>query len=96
MNFRIAGLLAAGIVAAPLAADAGTIRSSSGSTGDLAWTAQSVIVGVTSTGTLASGGDPRYVAPMPQYSGVVSLIMDYGAAVRSSAPARCCRTGGRF
>ena len=49
-----------------------------GSAGNLSWTAQSVIVGVTSTGTLATGGDSRYVAPMPQYSGVVSLIMDYG------------------
>ena len=78
MNSRIAVLLAAGIVSAPLAANAGVIRSTSGSAGDLSWTAQSVIVGVTSTGTLASGGDSRYVAPMPQYSGVVSLIMDYG------------------
>ncbi len=77
MKLRIAGLLAAVIVAAPLAADAGTIRTSSGSTGDLAWTAQSLIVGTNSTAALGAGGDPRYVASMPQYSGVVSLIMNY-------------------
>lgn len=48
-----------------------------GSYGNLNWTAQSTIVGQTSTGTIASGGSPTYLAPMPQYNGVVSLIMNY-------------------
>ncbi len=38
------------------------------------------IVGQTSTGTVASGGNPIYVAPKPAYSGVVGLLMNYGAA----------------
>ena len=45
-----------------------------------AWQAQSYIVGVGSTGTIASGGNPRYLATQPAYSGVVSLIMNYGSA----------------
>lgn len=52
----------------------------SGSYAGMSWTAQSTIVGVTSTATLAGGGDSSYFAPMPQYSGVASLIMNYGAA----------------
>lgn len=35
---------------------------------------------VTSTGTIASGGDPRYLANNAKYSGVVTLIMNEGAA----------------
>jgi len=38
------------------------------------------IVGQTSTATVAGGGNPIYLAPMPQYSGVVTLIMNEGAA----------------
>ncbi|MCC7054657.1 MAG: trypsin-like serine protease [Gemmatimonadaceae bacterium] len=41
------------------------------------WHAESYIVGVNSTGTIASGGDPRYIAAQPAYSGVVTLIMEY-------------------
>lgn len=52
----------------------------SGSYGNLSWTARSAIVGVTSTATGAAGGDPRYFAPMPQYNGVATLIMNYGSA----------------
>jgi hypothetical protein len=44
------------------------------------WQAQSHIVGAGSTGTVASGGNPRYLATQPFYSGVVTLIMNYGAA----------------
>jgi Trypsin len=51
--------------------------SISGSANGLNWTATSHIVGQTSTATGAAGGDPRYFAPMPQYSGVASLIMTY-------------------
>jgi len=43
------------------------------------WHATSTVVGTTSTGTIASGGDPRYLASQPAYSGVVTLIMNYGA-----------------
>lgn len=65
------GLLAAGgSLAAP-------VKTQSGSFGGLGWTAQSHIVGVTSTATGAAGGDSRYFAPMPQYSGVASMIMTY-------------------
>ena len=49
----------------------------SGSLGDVHWTARNLIVGQTSTDTSAGGGDPRYFAAMPQYSGVASLIMSY-------------------
>lgn len=35
------------------------------------------IVGQTSTGTVASGGNPLYVAPKPAYSGAVGLLMRY-------------------
>lgn len=41
------------------------------------WHAESLIVGVTSTSTLAGGGDAAYFAAMPQYSGVVALIMTF-------------------
>ncbi|MFH7041535.1 trypsin-like serine protease [Paucibacter sp. JuS9] len=75
----VAALAAAALAAAnpALALDTRTV---SGSYGDLSWSAQSNIVGVTSTATGAAGGDPRYFAPMPQYSGVATLIMNYGAA----------------
>ncbi len=52
-------------------------RTQSGSFGDLAWEATSKIVGVTSTGTVAAGGDSRYFATAPKYSGTVALLMDY-------------------
>ncbi|MDP1028355.1 PEPxxWA-CTERM sorting domain-containing protein [Sphingomonas sp. KR1UV-12] len=42
--------------------------------------ASNTIVGTTSTASVAFGGDPRYFATAPKYSGVVSLIMDRGAA----------------
>lgn len=45
-----------------------------------AWTAVHEIVGQTSTATIAAGGNPIYMAPKPQYSGAVGLVMDYGAA----------------
>lgn len=45
--------------------------------GTWSWTAQNLIVGQTSTATLATGGSPLYTAPMPQYSGVASLLLSY-------------------
>lgn len=56
------------------------LSSASGRYGDLSWTANSTIVGVTSTATAAGGGDPRYFAPRSQYSGVATIITDYGSA----------------
>ncbi len=71
LTFLAAALLAAGVAhAAP--------TTVSGSANGLSWTAQSTIVGVTPTSTAAAGGDPRYFAPRSQYSGVATLIMDYG------------------
>jgi hypothetical protein len=73
--------LALGATAAWLALPAqaqagGTI---SGTSKGLSWTATSTIVGQTSTATLAGGGNPIYFAN-PSYNGVVSLIMNEGAA----------------
>lgn len=74
-HFRLtatAALLAAGLVAS-----ASAQRVESGVSNGLAWTAQSLIVGVGSTGGFDGGGDPRYFATSPNYSGVVALIMTY-------------------
>ena len=54
-------------------------RSVSGRIGDLAFEARSNLIGRTSTGTAASGGDPRYFAATPQYRGVVGLLMETAA-----------------
>jgi Trypsin len=64
-------------LAAASAVQAAPTRTASGTFNGIDWQAQSLIVGQTSTGTLASGGNPLYTAPMPQYNGVVSLIMTY-------------------
>lgn len=53
-------------------------KTQTGGFGDLVWEAKSRIVGVTSTGTVAAGGDSRYFATAPKYSGTVALLMDYG------------------
>ena len=63
-------------------ASAAPFREASGSYNGMNWHARSIIVGVTSTATAAGGGNPIYNAPMPQYSGVAELIMDYGAQGR--------------
>lgn len=62
------------------AASAANTRQASGTAAGFNWLAQSYIVGANSTATLAAGGSSRYFANDPAYSGVVSLIMDYGAA----------------
>jgi hypothetical protein len=58
------------------AAGARTVEGSFGD-GTWTWTARNLIVGQTSTATLATGGSPLYTAPMPQYSGVASLLLNY-------------------
>ena len=57
------------------AADAATTIS--GTHNGLSWTAQSTLVGQTSTATTAGGGNPIYRAAAPKYSGVAALIMTY-------------------
>lgn len=64
---------AAGLAFAASASAATVTGSSNG----LTWTAKSNIVGATSTGTVAAGGDPRYFATAQKYSGVATLIMEY-------------------
>ncbi len=77
MKQSLAALAAALLAAGSAHAD---FKSLSGSYGGMSWTANSTIIGATSTGTAASGGDPRYFAPRSQYSGVATIITDYGAA----------------
>jgi len=77
MKLKLAALFVATQLVLPGVADAAGIIS--GSSHGLTWTAQSTIVGQSSTATLAGGGDPIYFAN-PAYSGVVSLIMNEGAA----------------
>jgi len=77
MKLTLAALLAATQLVTPSAADAA--RTISGTSRGLSWTAASTIVGQTSTATLAGGGNPIYFAN-PSYNGVVSLIMNEGAA----------------
>jgi hypothetical protein len=76
MQYKALALVGAALFSASSAAQAQKVAS--GQAGGLTWEAQSRIIGVGSTGTIASGGSPTYVAPMPKYSGVVALIMDYG------------------
>jgi hypothetical protein len=79
-NVKINQLTVLAIALGALAgADAAPIKETSGSYNGLNWQASSTIVGVTSTATAVGGGNPIYNAPMPQYSGVAALIMDYGA-----------------
>ncbi len=77
MKLTLSALTAAALMAATGAQAAPSTVS--GSYGGMDWTASSTIVGVNSTATGAAGGDPRYLAPRSQYSGVATLIMDYGA-----------------
>ena len=77
MNVKLAALLAATQLIAPSAVLAGGVIS--GSSHGFTWSASSTIVGQTSTATLAGGGNPIYFAN-PSYNGVVSLIMNEGAA----------------
>lgn len=67
-------LAATASLALAASASAATVT---GSNKGLEWTAKSNIVGATSTGTVFAGGDPRYFATAPKYSGVASLIMEY-------------------
>jgi hypothetical protein len=60
---------------------AATPRTVSGTTaGGVAWTAQSTLVGVGSTGTLVGGGNPIYTVAPPANAGVVALVMNFGSS----------------
>jgi hypothetical protein len=65
-------------VAAPALAD----NVMTGTHNGFTYEARSLIVGMTPTssapGNGVGGGDPRFFASMPKYSGVTALIMDYG------------------
>ena len=76
MRKKIFGLIAATALALPMAAQAGT---QTGTFNGQTWTAQSNVVGVTST---AVGGNPIYLATAPKYSGVAALIMTYQSGAR--------------
>ena len=65
-------LLALACVSVPMAAQAKVI---SGSANGMTWEAQSRIVGVTSTATIAGGGNPIYGATAAKYKGTVGLLM---------------------
>ena len=74
---KFAYLIAAGLAAISVAASAAPQRTVSGTKNGLSFTASNTIVGVTSTATVLGGGDARYQAPKPKYSGVAALIMEY-------------------
>lgn len=78
MKMKYLALAAVASLAFAQQASAATaVKTASGSAGGLSWEAQSTIVGTNSTATAAGGGHPIYNAPMPAFSGVVSLIMQY-------------------
>ena len=76
MMDRMLWPLAAILVTSPAFATSNTIND----VGALHYTTSSFIVGQTSTSTFVSGGNPIYFANEPQYSGVVTLIMNEGSA----------------
>ena len=80
--FLMAAVAAATLV--PMAANAAANLTAmvQSDTINLSAQTESNIVGQTSTATTTGGGNPIYTATGPQYSGVVALIMDEGAAGR--------------
>ena len=77
MRGKIFGLLAATALALPTAANAGgSGKTVTGGSGAFAFTAQSNLIGQTSTATIAGGGNPIYQPGASRQKGVVSLIMN--------------------
>lgn len=76
---KFAGFIAVVQFMLPVAASAAGLTQS-GSNNGLSWTAKNQIIGQTSTASAAGGGDPIYFANQPKYQGVVTLIMNEGAA----------------
>lgn len=83
-------LLYAAVAAVAFVPAAAAANSSAGTTDGLSWEASSHIVGQTSTGTVASGGNPAYLAPNTKYSGVVGLLMTYQGAPGQPNPQFVC------
>jgi secreted trypsin-like serine protease len=54
-----------------------------GATAGLAWEARSLIVGQTSTATLAKGGNPAHLADWTKYGGVARLRLNFGSGAYS-------------
>ena len=75
LRYTVVGL---SIVLPALSGEAAPIVAS-GSYGGFSWYGGSLIIGQTSTATAAGGGDPRYFAPLPQYSGVAALILNFAS-----------------
>lgn len=75
-RLKLAALAAMALAAPAMARDSG-VPIQSGISHGVAWKAESRIVGQTSTGTVATGGNPIYLAQMPKYRGVVGLTMEY-------------------
>lgn len=79
LNVALSALaLAAGSVSIAQA----TPSSVSGSYNGIQWTASQMLTGTTNTqtgGPITNGGDPIYWPSFPRDSGVVHLLMDYGA-----------------
>lgn len=87
MRGKILGLLAATALAMPMAANAGGAgKTITGGSGAFTYTAQSNLVGQTSTATIAGGGDPIYTPGASRQRGVVSLIMNYGTDTVTGLP----------
>lgn len=92
MKMKLAFLAASAlVVATPAYAGGGTV---SGSAGNLNWTAKSTVVGQTSTATVASGGNPIYLATNAQgYSGTVGLLMTYNSGAQFVCSGSLTSTG---
>ena len=75
LRYTVVGL---SILLPALSGEAAPIVAS-GSYGGFSWYGGTLIIGQTSTATAAGGGDPRYFAPMPQYSGVAALILNFAS-----------------
>lgn len=75
---RIFKLTAPAVLSLAFGGAAGA-RTAEGIAGDgqWTWTARNLIVGQSSTNTLAPGGSSPYTAAMPEYSGVASLLIQY-------------------
>ena len=82
MNSRLlASAMFVGVLALPAVAHAAP-KTMTRQVGDFVITAQSMIVGQTSTATVAGGGSPLYLASRPQKDGVVGLLMTYASGDR--------------
>ncbi len=77
-NFLLPALAATTLMALGLTSAQAFERTASGtSSGGVRWHAQSMLVGVTSTATLAGGGNAIYQPTYPTGGGVVALILNF-------------------